>query len=158
MGFKVKRASPTTRALNVPVGVAWDAEGQGPLIPHHDLVLPNGGRLRYDGPLDIAGQTDNAAYHTADGFCVGAGLQEVTSLGVLLKVACWYQHKDPSWREIRMVKRLFFGPNISVMQLLPRDAWYVSGYDGRETHIFHLWQMPQPWEQAVWDARGELQP
>jgi hypothetical protein len=154
MGWKVKRTSPTTRALDVPVGVAWDAKGQGPVIPHHDLVMPDGGRLRYEGSLGIAGQRDDAAYHTLDGFCVGAGIQELSTLGPLLKVACWYRQKDPSWREITMIKRLFFGPTISAMQMVPRDEWFVHGYDGRNTHIFHIWQMPLEWESAFFLEQG----
>jgi hypothetical protein len=41
MKFKLKRVSPPTRALNVPVGVAWDDQGQL-VIPHRNLIMANG--------------------------------------------------------------------------------------------------------------------
>jgi hypothetical protein len=64
MSWKVKRTNPTApRAPNVPVGVAFDDQGQL-VIPRHDLPMPDGRSLRYDGALHIAGQTDSAAYHT----------------------------------------------------------------------------------------------
>jgi hypothetical protein len=39
MKFKLKRASPPTRVLNVPIGVAWDDEGQRVVIPHRPLIM-----------------------------------------------------------------------------------------------------------------------
>jgi hypothetical protein len=100
--------------------------------------------------LDIAGQTDSAAYHTPDGLCVGAGIQETTILGPLLKVAVWHLRKDPSWHEITTIKNLFLGPDVSAMQMLPREDLHIRGYAGKATHIFHIWQMPTTWERAFW--------
>jgi hypothetical protein len=46
MSWKVKRTNPTApRALNVPVGVAFDDQGQL-VIPRHDLPMPDGRSLR----------------------------------------------------------------------------------------------------------------
>jgi hypothetical protein len=153
MGWKtVKRPKPQ---LNVPVGVAWDDEGHL-VIPHHDLRMPDGRQLRYGGSLGIARQRDDAAYHTQDGLFVGAGIEEFETLGEVLEVAVWRRRTDPSWKEITTIKTLFFGPNVSAMQLLPRDEWFVHGYPGNEdSNIYHLWQLPPTWEQALWDERGE---
>jgi hypothetical protein len=153
MGWKtVKRPKPQ---LNVPVGVGWDDEGQ-PVIPHHDLVMPDGRPLRYGGRLDIPAQPDNAIYHTSDGLFVAAGIEVFTLLGPLLEVALGYRRKDPSWKEIWMTKILFLGPDISGMMLLPNESWYTHGFEGNEdSHTYHVWQLPQAWERALWDERGE---
>ncbi len=45
MSWKVKRASPAPRVRNVPVGVAFDDQGQL-MIPHHDLPMPDSRQLR----------------------------------------------------------------------------------------------------------------
>jgi hypothetical protein len=153
MTWKVKRASSPTRAqIHVPVGVAWDAEGQGPMIPHHDLMMPDGkSRLHYAGPLNVPRQADNASYHTADGFWVGAGVEAYMTVGLLLQVMCWYRHKDPSWKEIVSIKHLFFGPNRDAQMLLPRESLFIHGCEGnRNSHIFHIWAMPEAWSEVLW--------
>jgi hypothetical protein len=81
---------------------------------------------------------------------VGAGIQETTILGPLLKGAVWYLRKDPSWHEITTITNFFLGPDVSAMQMLPREDLYIHGYAGKETHIFHIWQMPTTWEWAFW--------
>jgi hypothetical protein len=154
MGWKtVKRPKPQ---LNVPVGVGWDAEGQRPIIPRYDLRMPDGRQLFYKGSLDISKQPENAVWHTSDALFVAAGIEEFTLLGPLLEVALGYRRKDPSWKEITSVKTLFFGPDISAMMLLPKEAWYTHGFEGNEdSHTYHVWQLPQAWERALWDERGE---
>jgi hypothetical protein len=154
MGFKVKRAAPTPRRLNVPVGVAWDADGQ-PMIPHHDLRMPDGRHLHYAQRWLMDGCSDGASYHTENGLRVGALIsEEVPALGPLLKVALLYLRKDPSWREITAIKDLFFGPDIGAMQLLPPEKLFVHGWEGHEdSHVFHIWQVPVTWAEALWPPR-----
>lgn len=153
MGFKVKRASAPTRVLHVPVGVAWDAEGQRPVIPHRDLLMPDGRQLSYVGPLHLqADHTDGASYHTHNGLRVGATIsEEYAELGPVLQVALLYLRKDPSWNEIKAIKDLFFGPDIAAMMLMPREEHFVHGWEGHEdSHVFHIWQLPPAWDAQLW--------
>ena len=62
MSWKVKRASSSTPALHVPVGVAWDDEGQRLVIPHRHLVMADGRQLSYAGPWRLEGHADGASY------------------------------------------------------------------------------------------------
>jgi hypothetical protein len=155
MSWKVKRASPPTRTLNVPVGVAWDAEGQRPVIPHRTLIMPDGRKLEYAGPLHMPEYVDGASYHTQNGLRVSATISEAyPELGPLLQAALLYLRKDPSWREITAIKELFFGPDLDAMMMLPKEQHFVHGWEGDEdSHIFHVWQLPPAWEAQLWPQR-----
>jgi hypothetical protein len=144
----VKRPKPQ---LNVPVGVAWDEEGQGPVIPHRDLRMPDGRQLHYAQRWLMDGCSDGASYRTDNGLRVGAVISAAyPELGPLLQVALLYIRKDPLWREITAIKTLFFA-DIPAMMLLPREENYVHGFEGHEdSHVFHIWQMPPAWEQQLW--------
>jgi len=150
MGFKVKRTSPPIRALNVPLGVAWD--GEGPVIPHRHLFMPDGRQLVYAGPWHMDGHLDGATWNTSNGLRVGATIsEELPALGPLLQVSMRYLSRDPSWREITAVKDVFFGPGLDAMIMLPKEAHFVHGYAGNEdSHIYHIWQLPPTWERDLW--------
>jgi len=154
MSFKLKRTNSTPRALSVPVGVAWDDEGQRLVIPHRNLFMPDGRQLVYAGPWRMDGHADGASYHTQNGLRVGATIsEEFAALGPLLQVSLLYLRKDPSWREITAIKDLFFGLAIDAMMMLPKEAHFVHGVDGWEdSHVFHIWQLPQAWEGQLWPA------
>jgi hypothetical protein len=131
MGWKVTRASPAPRVVDVPLGVAWDADGRGPLIPHHDLVMPDGTALTHIGPTPLTGFHDSASYVSSKYLLVAAMISpEYPALGHFLKVLLLYRHKDPSWREIRAVKDLFFGPDRAALMLIPAEKHYGHGFPG----------------------------
>lgn len=48
----------------------------------------------------------------------------------------------PTWREMEQVKRLFFLPTETVMQLHPPESEYISGraLGGRSLNVLHLWR------------------
>jgi hypothetical protein len=126
MGFKVKRVSPPTRTLNVPVGVAWDDQGQL-VIPHHNLLMPDGRRLHYAGPWLVEGHGDGATWRTDNGLRVGASINELfTALGPLLFASLVHLRKDPSWNEIKAVKNLFLGPDVDAMMMLPAEEHFTN--------------------------------
>lgn len=80
--------------------------------------------------------------HEAGGFTVTATLDETPHFGTLLHVAMSYPDKDPSWREIKLVRAAFFPKNIDVIMVLPKEGDYVNVH----SHCFHLFQAPASWD------------
>jgi hypothetical protein len=117
------------------------------LIPHHDIRLADGRRLRYERSWHpIPTTIDGAAYLTPNGLRVIATL-DPTRHGVLLHVSLSYRAKHPTWEEITSVKAAFFGPDMDAVMFLPKEKDFVHGIPGWEdSHVFHLWQCPTTWE------------
>lgn len=70
-----------------------------------------------------------------------AALEGTDHWGYLLHVSISFRDRYPSWREIKAVKSLFYGPDVDAMMVLPKERDYVAVHP----NCFHLWQTPQEW-------------
>jgi hypothetical protein len=59
----------------------------------------------------------------------------------LLHVSLSLPGSLPSWRQVRLVKDAFFGPEVDAVMVLPREADYVNAMP----FCFQLWQLPWVW-------------
>lgn len=124
----VRGAPLRERRASLPEGRVWLADRRV-LTPLPDATrgLPPGAR----------------AWQTDDGLRVIAGLEPYLDgrYGALLHVSFSRRNRLPEWREVRLVKDAFFGPDISAMVVLPQQRDYTN------VHPFchHIWQMPEPW-------------
>lgn len=75
-------------------------------------------------------------------FIVSASLDATHRFGTLLHISMSYPDHEPSWAEIKMVRALFFPPDIDVMMVLPKENDYVNLHN----YCYHLWQAPQTWD------------
>lgn len=119
-------------------------------IPYRDLQLPSGEGLWWD--VDASEQQQRAqrvgtgslsplaVYRTAKCMLVLAAVEE-TPHGALLHICISYRDRYPSWREIKAVKDLFYGPCRDAMMVLPKAKDYVAVHP----NCFHLWEMPVGW-------------
>ena len=117
------------------------------MIPHQDVRLSDGRRLRYEGRFQPPDSADGATYLTSNGLRVLASLDRTERFGPLLHVSLSYRTHAPTWPEITAVKAAFFGRDLDAMMLLPREAEFVHGVPGWEnSQVFHLWACPERWE------------
>jgi hypothetical protein len=128
-------------------------------VPHSDLRLADGRRLKLWGPGDprrfrmrgnpLAPFADFEGWDGPQQLIVLCTL-DLTHLGPLLHASVSYQKRDPTWADLKAVRYAIFPRDIDVMCVLPRDELYVSGVEGApggmDSHVFHLSQTPQRWE------------
>jgi hypothetical protein len=143
------------------LGLPPEGEAPEPEIPPlRDVVLADGWRLRYEGYQDCRRAEDGVfmlhrgrEYRTyqwvgpydkhGDRMRVNADVSVGTTGVRLLHVTVGMNKRNPSWHDLRSVKRAFFGDEVDVMQVLPKESRYTS----RSEHSFHLWAMPERWAQ-----------
>ena len=75
------------------------------------------------------------------GYGVIVTLDDTDRHGVLLHASISLEDRYPTWEEIKQLKRQVFGPDMDVMQVIPKDADYVNIHP----NTFHLWQTPEAW-------------
>ncbi len=149
----------TTTPSNPLYGVTRDQMQARQLpLPKGDLRLPDGRKMReiigyHQHVLKNLTQVDLATRksmikmrgwnHPPTGFVVSAsiGLNPQPQFDRLLHISMSYPDRDPSWAEIKMVRDLFFPPDVDCMMVLPRQSNWVNTHE----HCFHLWQTPQEW-------------
>ena len=76
------------------------------------------------------------------GMSIIAALDESRAWGPLLHVSIAFAHRSPSWREIKALKALFYGPDVAAMMILPEEENFVNAHP----NCFHLWQTPEAWD------------
>lgn len=54
--------------------------------------------------------------------------------------------REPSWAEWKAVKDAIFGEGVDTAIILPRQENYVN----LSEWVFHLWQLPEPWNVPTW--------
>lgn len=79
--------------------------------------------------------------HPPTEFLVSASVLRTPNWGHLLHISMSYPDHDPSWDEIKMLREVFFPPDVDAAMFLPRASNYVNVH----RHCFHLWQTPQEW-------------
>lgn len=132
----------------------WLPEGARPpraTLPEGDVTLANGLLLVHDGEASISFLDGAAAalqpmaaaavYRSRVGLLVIASIDQTRKWGPLLHVTMSYKDRNPSWREIRLIKDAFYGTARDAMMVLPREPDYVNVH----RHCFHLWETPESW-------------
>jgi hypothetical protein len=124
-------------------------------VPHTDLRLPDGRRLRRWAAHDPRrGRALPSGMLDMDGWDGPKRLIVICSsdrdrLGTLLHVSMSYQDRDPPWADIKLIRAAFYPDDVDVMMMLPRAELYVSGVPdprvGMDSHVFHLNQTPERW-------------
>jgi hypothetical protein len=127
-------------------------------VPHTDLTLPDGRRLRRWQPGDprraelrsrLGGGVDLEGWDGPKRLIVVCSSDQ-HRFGRLLHVSMSYPDRDPPWADIKLIRYAFFPTDVDVMMALPRDDLYVSGVPdprvGMDSHVFHLNQMPEAWD------------
>lgn len=123
-------------------------------LPDGDLQLASGKILRYvtdipgPGPRNGTQRCWDEHPHRdgpeRKGMRVLASLDRPPYVGEdqwLLHVSISYPGSLPSWREVRMVKDVLYGPDVDACMILPREAHYGSVHD----FCLNLWQLPRVW-------------
>lgn len=65
--------------------------------------------------------------------------------GWLRHVSLSYPNRLPGWKDLRLVKNAFIGPDVDVMMVLP----VASAYTNLMEFCHHLWEMPEPWSDRM---------
>jgi hypothetical protein len=132
----------------------WTPPGARPpraTLPEGDVTLANGLILVLDHAATPMMQEEYrrsgsisagmAVYVARTGMLVMATVDATVRFGDLLHCSISYRDRNPSWREIRLVKDAFYGADRDAMIVLPRERDYINVHQ----HCFHLWEMPQAW-------------
>lgn len=112
-------------------------------VPDGHVKLADGRVLRRGGRHVGTDETpqEGGWWRAPDGMTVIASLDLTPAHGRLLHVSLAYRTRDPSWKDIRLVRDAFYPETVDVMMVLPRAEDYVNTHE----HCFHLWQTPTTW-------------
>lgn len=131
-------------------------------VPHTDLRLADGRRLRRWGPTDprrrlfVANpqMLDVDAWDGPKRMIVICTLDD-SRHGRLLHVSVSYQDRDPPWADLKLVKAVLFGDDVDAACMMPREADFVHGLapifgqrgapGGADSHVFQIVQVPDRW-------------
>ncbi len=91
------------------------------------------------GPLMVG-------YRCRDGMAVLASY-DPSPHGLLLHISVSYASRDPTWRDLKLLRAAFFPDAVDVIQVLPRAGEFVNCHE----HCFHLFQAPEAW-QGGWNV------
>jgi hypothetical protein len=118
-----------------------------PKLPEGEVVpLFAGAWLRRTGEYDAshAGRTAKGYAYLGEGRAVGMlvlATIDNTHHGRLLHCSLSYDHRDPTWEEIKAVRAAFLPAGVDAGMLLPREADYVDVHP----FCYHVWQLPVEW-------------
>lgn len=110
-----------------------------PIVARRNVQLKDSRILRYLG--SYAPVPNSGMWQCNDGLRVLGSMDETPNHGNLLHVSLSYEHRDPSWHDIKQVRYAFFGEDIDCMMVLPKLSHYVNLHP----HTFHIWQTPTEW-------------
>lgn len=131
-------------------------------VPHTDLRLADGRRLRRweEGDPRRSAFIRHPHMPDCDGWSGPKRMIVICTLddsphGLLLHVSVSYQDRDPPWADLKLVKAVFFGPDVDAALMMPRDDDYVAGVKpmfgvrgapgGADSHVFQIVQLPVVW-------------
>lgn len=122
-------------------------------LPEGDVGLGNGTVLRcVQRPFMVGPRTkDGAVWDERPGRDGDRrkGLRVIATLDLpsghgdqwLLHVSLSLPGSYPSWRQIKLVKAAFYGPDVDACMVLPMEADFVNVHP----NTFQLWQLPRVW-------------
>ena len=109
-----------------------------------EIRLGDGRILKHLGYNDMEykeGSTDTLELHawqTKNGLHVLSSMDPTPNWGLLLHVSVSYEKTDPSWKDLLMIREVFFDDTIDCMMVMPKSKDYVNYHP----HTFHIWQTP----------------
>jgi hypothetical protein len=114
-------------------------------------ALPRGWRA--DGSLFL-GRGRALVFRHGSGLAVIVSLDEEPGAR-WLHVSCSYSDRLPSWEDLKAVKRIFIGPELTAWQIVAPDSEWVDFHP----YTLHLWARLDPESGAPmpprFDPRGE---
>lgn len=102
-------------------------------------VNPAHAGIEYSAPLH---NWEESGASTGSALRVLADIKYDTPHGDLLHVSFSHPCHLPSWREIKLVRALFFPKDEDALQVLPRESLYVNDHP----YCLHLWECPVAWD------------
>jgi hypothetical protein len=122
-------------------------------LPNEDLPWPLGGWLRRDVNAEAHSfeMGPDSQYAPMRGVRVYQGPKQMLLLvtidmhprfGDMLHASMSYPNRDPSWTEIKAMRKAVFSDMDDVMMVLPVEADWVNIH----AHTFHLTTTPERWQ------------
>jgi hypothetical protein len=116
------------------------------LWPPFEVTLEDGRLLKRMQTYPVSARTVRGeptvmhVYQAKGGLRVIAS-QDTTQHGLLRHVSLSYAKHNPSWKDIKLVRRAFFRSDQDAMMVLPTADFYVNVHE----HCFHIWETPVKW-------------